>query len=361
MNIAKDKFFKKIVLFLIIFRFIFCYSASADSTFKDSHNNGLFNTGKNLEQLMAEIPPLAPEKAITYSNAVIAYFRFYGFDFENVYHRFGYIDLEGYAIATHLFIPSRHSESSGTVYLFHSYITHSGLMNELIAFLLYHGYSICAVDLPGHGFSSGARGDIDDFHEYGDILDALFKQTSSFLEPPYYAIGHSTGCSVIIDYILRYKSKFQSHILLAPLVHSDMWWVSRAGYFLAGWVIKRVPNWQRDVSSDKEYKKYMRDVEPLQNHETPLTWVKALFDWNRYLNSLKKTSNAPLYIIQGKKDIVVDWRYNIPYLQKKFPGMDVTYIKEGKHNLHKECKQIKEEVFRLILTDLEKAAEQHMY
>ena len=90
----------------------------------------------------------------------------------------------------------------------------------------------------------------------------------------------------------------------------------------------------RNNSSDINFCKFVKN-DPLQYDKLPLSWLEALIRWNESIKT-ESTSSVPIFILQGKKDTTVDWRYNIDFLLKKFQNTDVELIENGKHHLLNE-------------------------
>lgn len=90
----------------------------------------------------------------------------------------------------------------------------------------------------------------------------------------------------------------------------------------------------------------MKD-DPLQHDQVPISWVEALIRWNELIKE-GKPSLIPVLILQGKKDTTVDWRYNVVFLKKKFPNINVELIENGKHHLLNEEELIRDRVFSSI-------------
>ena len=73
----------------------------------------------------------------------------------------------------------------------------------------FHGYSVLALDLPGHGLSGGkSLQSIEEMADWiSDVLDAVsFKEAS--------LVGHSQGCLVTIECAARYPEKIKTISLM---------------------------------------------------------------------------------------------------------------------------------------------------
>ncbi|MCC5664136.1 alpha/beta hydrolase [Nostoc sp. CHAB 5784] len=97
---------------------------------------------------------------------------------------------------------------------------HSDRYNNIVQHLISKQYAVYALDLRGHGRSSGQRGYINAWSEFCEDLGA-FLQLIQTQNPgcPIFLLGHSLGGVIVLDYILRYPqqaSVLQGAIALAP-------------------------------------------------------------------------------------------------------------------------------------------------
>ncbi len=316
-----------------------------------SNDLKVFDSGKNLEEFRREASGinLDLEGAYAYPGPILAYFRHYGLDYPGVEHRFGFIHSGQYDIAAHVF---ENPSADKTVFLVHGYVLSAFIFNRFIPLLLQEGYAVVAFDLPGHGLSGGAAADIADFDEYGNIISDLAAFAGDALPPPYAIVGHSAGAAGIIDYLYTHESRFTKHVLVAPLVRSDLYDISKFGVTLLGWALKDVPSLVRDSSSDKAYIDFVTNNDPLRPKKVPVSWAKALYAWNERLANIERTIKADAFIIQGDRDVVVEYAYNIEFLRRLVPGIGVRFITGGKHDLFQEAEPIRNEVFEAILSYL---------
>jgi alpha-beta hydrolase superfamily lysophospholipase len=58
---------------------------------------------------------------------------------------------------------------------------------------------------------------------------------------------------------------------------------------------------------------------------------------------------------QSKNDTVVDWGYNIPFLEAKLPNSKVIMLDKGLHSLQYEKDEIRDDFFTLLINELEEA------
>ncbi|MCC5631165.1 alpha/beta hydrolase [Nostoc sphaeroides CHAB 2801] len=97
---------------------------------------------------------------------------------------------------------------------------HSDRYNNIVQHLIPKQYAVYALDLRGHGRSSGQLGYINAWSEFCEDLGA-FLELIQTQNPgcPIFLLGHSLGGVIILDYILRHPqqaSVLQGAIALAP-------------------------------------------------------------------------------------------------------------------------------------------------
>ncbi|THB67727.1 MAG: hypothetical protein D6B26_01325, partial [Spirochaetaceae bacterium] len=79
----------------------------------------------------------------------------------------------------------------------------------------------------------------------------------------------------------------------------------------------------------------MARIDPLRVQYSNLDWVRALLRWDERNQAYGKT-DAKTAVIQGSSDRVLDWEYNMEYLQARFTNANWYLISEAHHNLHHE-------------------------
>lgn len=106
----------------------------------------------------------------------------------------------------------------------HGYAEHLRRYSSTAERLCRQGAAVHMMDLPGHGFSGGARGHIDDFKEYIDNLGCFFSDNPNILSTvPTFLFGHSTGGLISILYALQYNPKINGIIITSPLTGLPLW------------------------------------------------------------------------------------------------------------------------------------------
>ncbi len=299
-----------------------------------------------LEALAGNLRRLDLSGAAEVSDAEREYFRYYGIDFEDRFpelkHHFGSIESAPYSIAAHYYDLK---DAEGTCFIVHGYYDHSGLYGRLIEYCLKRKLSVVIYDLPGHGLSSGERANISSFSNYQTVLSHVVDLFSSVAPLPWSAIGQSTGGAILMDFLLSARAPvFAKTVLLAPLVQPASWSRTILLHRIVSIFVNRLTRRFAKNSHDSHFLDFVKNSDPLQARYLPLTWVTALKQWINYFEHLRFVDYAPL-IIQGKEDETVNWKYNVPLIQKKFPNSKLYYLKDGRHHLSNEDETILTKIY----------------
>ena len=308
----------------------------------------------DIAKIRQAIMPLASVDGDHYPDAIEGYFRHYGLDADSqkpdASHLFGTISSGGYEVAVHLYLPQ---DYKAVVVLMHGYLNHCGQMKYIIKCLLDNGYAVAAYDMPGHGLSSGEGASIDDFAEYKTVLEDIAGAMSKYAHGPYHLIAFSQGACAPIDMLLSGSDcSFDRVVLAAPLVRQIAWKNSKVAYKLYKPFKDSVPRVRRRNSSNEAFLEFNRKSDYLHASDVPLKWVKALFDWNDRVESFE-LCEKPLLVIQGKDDSTVDWKYNLKFIEKKFPNAEAEMVEGAKHELLNESDDLRNKVFLKIIEYLE--------
>eukprot|EP00184_Porphyridium_aerugineum_P006969 CAMPEP_0184695140 /NCGR_PEP_ID=MMETSP0313-20130426/2873_1 /TAXON_ID=2792 /ORGANISM="Porphyridium aerugineum, Strain SAG 1380-2" /LENGTH=520 /DNA_ID=CAMNT_0027153541 /DNA_START=12 /DNA_END=1570 /DNA_ORIENTATION=+ len=293
----------------------------------------------------------------------------------------GGVTSNEYKVVTHIFAPRSNkmagpageSNCSGAkaIFVLHGYNDHVGMFQDSIKYFVRKGYSVVAIDLPGHGLSSGKQNSIHNFREYGDafcdvIQDVLELSRSNpdfaFLHSPWNIFAHSTGSTTVIEYLVRCerasssdKSQgpdgrvvagdpapsvnprkasyeyFDKIVLLAPLVRFVNWYLSKFGQIFHG-VLDWVPARPPEKRTEARFKKF-ETFDVLQSNHVELEWVRAVYAWE--VDSQDYCSvPRQLLVIQGERDNTVLWKHNMKFLETSLlPQMIKVLVPSATHQL----------------------------
>ncbi|MFN3660714.1 MAG: alpha/beta hydrolase, partial [Brevinematales bacterium] len=215
---------------------------------------------------------------------------------------------------------------------------------------LAQGYIIVAMDLPGHGLSSGLRTAIEDFSEYAEAFESILERID--VPHRFVAIGFSTGCSVWIEYLHRHRKekRVEKLVLVSPLVRLVNWNMVLMSYNIFGGILTEIPRSQNKTTSDKDFLDFIYKKDPLQEKRVHLSWLRATRNWQERAILYPSLGTFPVLMVQGREDSVVDWKYNLSVLQGLFPSLEVK-LYAGNHHLLMERNRL--EIYQDILVFLE--------
>jgi alpha-beta hydrolase superfamily lysophospholipase len=306
-----------------------------------AHSDAL--PSSSLQSLRQTLSPFAPHHPTQLESVVHKYQQIYHLSSYWKHYSIGTIAVEKCTVVVQYFLPSNARATALTV---HGYYDHSGLMAPLINELLNEHIAVVAVDLPGHGLSGGPRAAIDDFGEYAEAVQATITALKPVQIGPLFAIGHSTGCAALLEYVVTTADNgVDGAVFVAPLVRSAFWTLSKIAQPLVSWKSES-PRWYRNSSSDKGFLTFLKN-DPLGYDRFPSRWSSALFTWEQRTQRYG-TCALPLLIVQGDKDETVDWRYNLPFLHKLFPNSQTIIIPGGRHHLLNESPPLRRKAFEAI-------------
>lgn len=258
-------------------------------------------------------------------------------------------------VAVQIFVPAAVNTSTlPTVLLLHGYLDHLGLNRSAIDKLLEAGFVVCAADLPGHGLSAGGRGTIADFSAYAHMVRCLIGEIRAGRVPGVNpttrlcGLGHSTGASALIEYLEQGGSELESLVLLAPLIRLYAFPLARLGVRLASGVVDTLPRRISGSSSNEEYVRFARELDPLGIYEASLEWAEAYLVWEEQRRELN-THRLPLLLVQAGRDTVVDTEYNTAFLQRHFPELEYLHYPEARHSIFTEPQAKRPGIYKGII------------
>jgi alpha-beta hydrolase superfamily lysophospholipase len=234
----------------------------------------------------------------------------------------GYINTTDYRLGVVLLLPAG-PHINGTIIAFHGYAAYSAFNLPALYQLSEDGWAVLAVDLPGHGFSSGYPGDIDDFTQYGscicEIIIWMKNQHTYSLQKPFILLGHSTGGSAVLEALWQNQTDIEKAILLAPLIEpKNFQFTSCIASFLQPFMYAGPM-----VGPKQGY---------LSAEVMPFSWVQALRRWKNSLAD-RPIITIQVLIVQGDTDKTLDWEKGLNLLKLKIPEATIIILSDCGHTL----------------------------
>lgn len=259
-------------------------------------------------------------------------------------YKYAFVPYCGESLFMQMFTPKK---TIDTILLLHGFFDHTGTNAAFIRSFVLKGYQIIAFDLPGHGFSGGERFQVDSFDEYQVSLKKILEEAANRNITRMHAVGHSTGGAIIAEALLDEKyPQIEKASLVAPLLRSNQWWLSKVSTALFPTFVDEVPRIFRKNKKEAAVMKKLKQ-DPLQGKTISVQWVKAMFDWEKQLLT-KGTSHKPIQILQGTQDYTVDAHFNMESYGELFPHSDRILIDDGTHHLLNERPAQRQIVYSLI-------------
>ncbi len=230
----------------------------------------------------------------------------------------------------------------GTLFQLHGYLANSLTFAGIDGVFLKQAWTVTALDLPGHGMSQGPRADVDVWSRYGDAVRDWLAWAARYpkvFPRPWVIVAHSLGGSAVIDYYHRRPALIADRtILAAPLIHPTWYTWEGIGFFLIGWFVPSLP----PVVAPEDY---------LSITSFPTHWFAALQAWNARKNHWRPWRGPQGSVYQGTNDSVVDGAYDVPWVEKEFPGFESYWLKGATHEFLTQPDQEKE-AWEILLKDL---------
>lgn len=301
-----------------------------------------------MQRIRAGLEPLQNSSPVYFSREgdLQRYFDFYGFPATtsgtSCHYRIGYVDISTARLVSHYWqLP----HAAATVFVVHGLFDHIGIYLKLVKALLSNGFSVLAVDMPGHGLSEGTRAEVDDFDRYSEAITTCLNLLLPDAGTTVFGLGQSAGGSAVMQYVFNSGSacRFNKIALLAPLIRPSQWPLVNISYGVLSPFITVFPRSFTSNSHDQAFVDFLiRD--PLQSRHISIRWMGAMKAWINRFNSYS-ASDIPTLVVQGTGDKTVDWKRNLPLIEKQFSNTEVVIVNGARHHLVNEADAWREKVF----------------
>ncbi|WP_096201781.1 alpha/beta hydrolase [Bacillus sp. FJAT-45350] len=272
------------------------------------------------------------------------YLNYYGFETKHLTHQFDVVECKGKLISVQSFRPDN---PKAVALVLHGYLDHTGSLRSMINYLTERQYHVISYDMPGHGLSSGERASIEDFSEYSNTLKIICEKYLASTTQPAYVVAHSTSGGIVLQNASELSETIEKIVLVAPLVRCHCWRIAKMGISLLKPFIHEVKRLYTPNSYNQQYLQFTRH-DPLQYNKLPIKWVDSMIQWKKETMMQLPTCDKEVFVIQGDKDKTVDWKYNLQFINRKFPNSYIEIVKGGKHQLLNEKEDIQKNILRKI-------------
>lgn len=245
----------------------------------------------------------------------------------------------------------------GAIALIHGLGEHSGRYHHVASSLTTNGMAIMALDLQGHGKTTGKRGHIISYSSLlTDIHHLLTRIKEVYPQKPIFLYGHSLGGNLVLNYALTYPEALKGVIVTSPWIKLAFE-PSSLQVLLAKLMNYIYPAFTQNnqikegtLSHNEEVEKAYRNDPLVHNQISARLFLEA---YGRGLWALKKANDftRPLLLLHGTGDQLTSWKASQLFSQG---AKDCTFqpYKGLYHELHNERE--KEEVFALIINWIKK-------
>jgi acylglycerol lipase len=197
-----------------------------------------------------------------------------------------------------------------------------------------------AIELRGHGLSSGTRFSINSFNDYIIDLDVLIQYIKQKHDLPIFIIGHSMGATIGVIYTITHK--INGIVLLAPMCdlgkELQLSWITVKTFKILSYLF---PSYQLvSISSDRQYSGYQKEFieakrsSKFQNNEgLRLDISRECYDIMIWINCNSHLVTVPILAFHSKSDKITQLSGTENFLSK-CSSTDKTLITTlGEHNL----------------------------
>lgn len=202
----------------------------------------------------------------------------------------------------------------GLVAIVHGLGEHSGRYAALASKLVGARFTVVALDLPGHGETTGPRGDMLWTKVRDQVVPAMFTASRGLSgqpsDMPVVLIGHSMGGLLALDHALAHPKPIAALVLSAPALRTPMppWWklalaqAARVASPTAGFPNGLDPE---GLARDPEVVKQYREDPRVHDKISPRLYFAFLDAQARCRREMPKLQ-LPTLAFQGMADRLVD-------------------------------------------------------
>jgi alpha-beta hydrolase superfamily lysophospholipase len=229
---------------------------------------------------------------------------------------------------------------------------HAGRYERFAQGMAKHGMGTYAVDLRGHGKSSGQRGHVDSWSQWTDDVSAFVKQVASVAEGEVVPLGHSFGGAALLSTVLAGKlPSTRRFVVSSPALKLRVAvpaWKAKLAPVTSRWVPRLAMGNEVDpktLSRIADVVEAYRTDPLVHNKISSRMWTEFLGATNQILDRAGEIK-IPFLILAGTDDRLIDPRGSTE-LHAKSASMSELRLLEGRYHEPFNDRD-NEEVFALI-------------
>jgi lysophospholipase len=234
----------------------------------------------------------------------------------------------------------------GSIVFVHGFDAHCGLYRSLGTALAAQGYAATLYDSRGHGRSSGRRGHVARFQQYGADLAQVVERARAPAGGPVTVMGHSQGGTVVLDAVTGglLTPPPNRMILAAPWLGLAMpvpWWKRAVSpLFDRLWPTLTLNNGLQaaDISRNPALAR-VRAEDPLIHHVATARWFQEVLRTQARLRAGVPPLHIPTLILVAGQDRIVSSEATLAFARAAGPAVAVRRYESAYHDLFIEPEQ----------------------
>ena len=241
-------------------------------------------------------------------------------------------------------------QQRAVVCIIHGFGEHLGRYTHVAEFLNQNGISCYAIDLPGHGKSSGKRGVIRSFQDFILAVDYVYeKALDENPDTPVFLYGHSMGGGIVLRYLLLTSIPPTGALITSPwlrLVKNPNAATIVLGRIALNFGFNPVQKTRldpKDLSRDLETGRAY-EADALVHHKASLRLYFDLSDNGTHLMHKEFDFRTPILLAHGTADQITQHDASAKLAEKHKAQIQFKSWPDLRHETHNELN--KHEVLR---------------
>lgn len=249
-------------------------------------------------------------------------------------------------------------ETKAVVLLVHGMGEHSSRYADfVIPELLAKSMAVFTYDNFGHGKSSGKRGHCPSYEALLNVLDMMLsKAMGKVANVPVFVYGHSMGGNLVVNYLLRYKTKITGALVTSPflrLAFQPPVWKMTMGKLLQRIAPSVTLPSELDVQAISrvadQVEKYKTD--PLIHDRISPNYSFPIIEAGIWAIEHAAKLETPTLMVHGSNDQITDYTATKEFTEKTSYARFILFD-QGYHELHNDLE--KEKLVSTLISWMEK-------